>query len=96
METGTHVRLQTGSMVIFFTASLLTSQVLVHHIRAVFHEEAEQGGSARAPLQPEQDRGCVSVGLRVRQTESEFSAPPSGDNINVTYKCISTDLDVRK
>lgn len=49
------------------TPSVLTRQVLVHHVRPVFHKEAEHGGSPRTPLQPEQHRGRVSVGLRVRQ-----------------------------
>lgn len=55
-----------------------TSQVLVHHVRSVFHEESEHGGSPRAALQPQQDWGSLSVSLRVRQRR-EFVEPPGGD-----------------
>lgn len=56
---------------------LLTSQVLVHHIRSMFHKETEHGGATRPTLQPEQDRSfiCVRLSVTVGHTERSQHHP---------------------
>lgn len=64
------------------TKSLLTGQVLIHHVRSVFYKEAEHGGATGPPLQPEQNRSFIPARLSVRAGHTqrgEISAPPSGD-----------------
>lgn len=51
---------------VIYCASILTSQVLVHDVGSVLHEQAEHGGATGAALQPQQDRGFVLVGLSNR------------------------------
>ena len=46
--------------------SVITCQVLIHHIWAVFHKETEHGGATGPALQPQQDWSFVLVCLSVR------------------------------
>ena len=55
--------------------SVLTGQVLKHHIWSMFHKEPEHGGTTRAALQPEQHRSFISGRLSAEQHTELRSQP---------------------